>query len=264
MLRHHGAVTELGGGATGARRFGDEVHRSAGPWTESVHLLMRHARAEGVPEAPEVLGLTEQGHHERLRWVAGDEAGVDLRDDSDLIQVGDLVRRVHDALATFTAPSDAAWRLRVPGPTFVHGDISPWNVVWDQGRIVGLLDWDQAGPGRDLEDLAYAAWVWVPLEAPDSVPTHWRVRDVSLPAQQRRLRLLVDSYGASAAERSSLLSEIAYVQATTAGRVAVGAMSGDEGMNNIWWDGQRVGVFGAAMRWLSDQWEPLSDALQAR
>lgn len=256
-----GAVTDLGGGATGARRYGDEVHRSVGPWTESVHRLMRHARSQGVAEAPEVLGLDEKAHHERLRWIAGDEAGVDLREDSDLLQVGQLVRRVHDALSTFTAPADATWRLRVAGPTFIHGDISPWNVVWNRGRIVGLLDWDQAGPGRDLEDLAYAAWVWVPLEAPDAVPEHWMVRDASLAAQQRRLRLLADAYGASRKERSSLLSEIAYVQATAAGRVAVGAMSGDAGMNNIWWDGQRVGVFGAAMHWLTKSWEAFSSAL---
>ena len=215
-----------------------------------------------MPEAPEVLGVVEGGRHERLRWIAGDDAGVDLGDDPALCEVGQLVKRVHDALATFTAPRDAVWRLRLPGPTFVHGDISPWNVVWSRGRVVGLLDWDQAGPGRDLEDLAYAAWVWVPLEAPDAVPQHWRVRDASLEAQQRRLRLLADAYGASRAERAALLPEIAYVQATAAGRVAVGAMGDDAGMKNIWWGGRRVGAFGAAMDWLTRNWEPLSVALE--
>lgn len=163
-------------------------------------------------------------------------------------------------MLSFSSPG-ASWRWRSEGPTFIHGDISPWNVVWRDERIVGLLDWDQAGPGRDLEDLAYAAWVWVPLEAPEDIPGHWHVRDPSLDGQRRRLRLLAEAYGLSQDERSSLLPEIAYVQATAAGRVATGASHGDEGMRNIWWSGKRVGVFGAAMKWLGCNWAGFEEAL---
>lgn len=222
---------------------------------------MRHARSHGIVEAPEVLGFSSEGDHERLRWIPGDDVGVKLGDDDDLRSVGTLVRRVHDALASFEAPAAASWRLRIDGPTFIHGDIAPWNVVWSDGRIVGLLDWDQSGPGRDLEDLAYAAWVWVPLEVPKAVPSHWLVEDVSLQAQQHRLRVLVDAYGLDDGQRQSFLSEVAYVQATGAARIAVGAATGDSGMSNIWWEGRRVGVFGTAMTWLAENWLPLSDAV---
>ena len=252
---------ELLGGATGARRVGDEVLRPVGPWTPAVHSLMRHARTHAIAEAPVVLGLDGSGANERLGWIEGDDTGVELGSDQDLRHVARLVRRVHDALLSFRPPADPSWRGRCHGPTFVHGDISPWNVVWRQGRIVGLLDWDQAGPGRDLEDIAYASWVWVPLEAPENVPGHWRVRNPSLPAQCRRLRLLADSYGLSSDERSRFLSEIAYVQATTAGRLAVGSAQGDAGMRRIWWDGQRVGVLGSAMRWLGANWASFGRAL---
>ena len=225
---------------------------------------MRHARATGVPETPQVLGLDESAGNERLAWIPGDDTGVYLGSDDDLWRVGQLVRRVHDALLSFSPPSGASWRWRPGGPTIIHGDISPWNVVWREDRIVGLLDWDQAGPGRDLEDLAYAAWVWVPLEAPEDVPSHLRVADPSLDAQRRRLRLLAGSYGLSPDERSSFLSEIAYVQATTAGRVAIGASHGDEGLRRIWWNGARVGVFGAAMKWLGANWASFDEALMSR
>lgn len=252
---------DLFGGATGARRSGQEVLRPAGPWTPAVHAVMRHVAATGVPETPEVLGVDESGDYERLRWIPGDDNGVGVGSDDDLWQVGQLVRRVHDSLLSFSPPPDASWRLRCDGPTFIHGDISPWNVVWREDRIVGLLDWDQAGPGRDLEDLAYAAWAWVPLEAPEDVPGHWHVRDPSLGAQQARLRLLVEAFGLSSHERSLFLSEIAYVQAVTAGRVAVGSTHGDDGMRNIWWNGARVGVFGASMKWLGSNWASFDEAL---
>lgn len=208
-----------------------------------------------------VIGVDPEGTHERLVWIPGDDVGVKLGDDGDLRNVGTLVRRVHDALASFTPLSSPSWRLRVAGPAFIHGDISPWNVVWKDGRIIGLLDWDQCGPGRELEDLAYAAWVWVPLEAPDAVPSHWLIEDCSLGAQQHRLRVLVDAFGLTRAQRQSFLTEVAYVQATGVGRIAVGAATGDEGMSNIWWEGQRAGVFGAAMQWLTANWGSFTDAL---
>lgn len=104
----------------------------------------------------------------------------------------------------------------------------------DELALGGATGTDQAGPGRDLEDIAYAAWVWVPLESPDDIPGHWRVGDPSLDGQCRRLVRLTDAYGLAEEERSRFLSEVAYVQATTAGRVAVGASQGDQGMNKIW------------------------------
>lgn len=223
---------------------------------------MSHARRTGVIETPEIVGYDDAGEHEVLRWIAGDEIdGVDLGDDDRMREVGALVRRVRDSLASFAPPADAVWRLRPAGAAFVHGDLSPWNTVVRDGSIVGVLDWDQCGPGRPLEDLAYAAWVWVPLEAPDNIPAHWIVPARSLEGQKRRLRLLVDAFGLSAAERAGFISEIAYVMATAVGRVALGAMSGDDGMNNIWWDGQRVGTFGAAMTWLTDNWDEFQAAL---
>jgi hypothetical protein len=52
-----------------------------------------------------------------------------------------------------------------------------------------------------------------------------------------------------------------YVQATTAGRLAVASAQGDEGMRRIWWDGQRVDVLGSAMRWLGANWSAFGEAL---
>jgi aminoglycoside phosphotransferase (APT) family kinase protein len=55
-------------------------------------------------------------------------------------------------------------------PVLVHGDYRPGNVLYEGGRIVGLLDWEMAHLGHPAEDLAWAyrdLWSparFVPLE----------------------------------------------------------------------------------------------------
>ena len=46
--------------------------------------------------------------------------------------------------------------LRV-GTSLVHGDAGFHNTLWDEGRLVGLIDWEFAGHGNPLAD---AAWIW--------------------------------------------------------------------------------------------------------
>ena len=65
---------------------------------------------------------------------------------------------------------DGGSRARVkPAATIVHGDWAPNNVVWRDGAIVGVIDWDLARPGDPLDDLAFAAWLWAPLHHPGMI-----------------------------------------------------------------------------------------------
>jgi aminoglycoside phosphotransferase (APT) family kinase protein len=56
--------------------------------------------------------------------------------------------RIRDAL-------DAA-RPFVPanGPVLLHGDYWPGNILWQQGRLAGVIDWEDARVGDPLFDLA--------------------------------------------------------------------------------------------------------------
>ena len=83
-----------------------------------------------------------------------------------------------------------------------HNDLYRGNVVFRDGRAVGLIDFDFAHPADPLWDLAVAAWHWVPLTEGwrSDVPTH-RWPD--------RLRIFVDAYGLAPDQRHEIIECLA-------------------------------------------------------
>jgi hypothetical protein len=188
-------------------RVGDTVRRETGPWTPAVHALLRHLEAVGFDGAPRVLGIDERGR-EILSYVEGEvphewPAPAYVWEDGTMLAVGALTRRYHDACVGFVPPPGAEWRQGdATGEVICHHDIGPWNVVFRDGRPAALIDWDFAGPGTRLYELAYVAWRFAPLYAPrrtDEVGA-----DPALAA--RRLRLLCDGYGLE--RRAGLLDAV--------------------------------------------------------
>jgi hypothetical protein len=246
-------VDERLGGATGVRIVGDEVHRRTGPWTPAVQALMAHARANGVRETPEVLGFDDAGD-EVLRFVPGvNAAGAGHLGEARLQAVGELLGRLRCALRSFPAPGGRTWRPVAGGSELAHGDVAPWNLVFDGDAVAALLDWDFAGPNAPAYDVAYAAWTCVPLEP-------WS--ELTVDEVAHRLRLLVDAAGLGAEERRGLLSTIAYSQSRVTFQVAHGAVTGELGIPGIWRSGRHLGRIGPAMSWLDAHWDDLEAALR--
>lgn len=184
----------LGGNLNDAMRVGDTVRRRAGPWTPAVHALLRHLESAGF-EAPRPLGRDERGR-EILTYLEGEAHSgtfVPLPDhvmaDEHLIAAAKLLRRYHEVVTDFRPPSDARWRLIAPTPHEIvcHNDWSPWNALFRDGRLVTVLDWDLAGPGTRLWDVANGAYSWAPLS----------VEHTKRPIEEkaRRARLFLDAYG---------------------------------------------------------------------
>lgn len=158
----------LTGGNTGAAvvRVGDTVRRPAGFWSPSVDALLRHLNAVGYEGAPRTLGFDDQGRHV-LEYVEGPVAlPFEPRDHLAAVRrVGGLIRDLHDAAAEFEPPPNARWNVVIEPDAeqlIVHHDLAPWNLVSGPGRWV-FIDWDNAGPGSRLWDLAYAAHGFLPL-----------------------------------------------------------------------------------------------------
>src|SRR5688500_5483113 len=100
-----------GGGRTHVTRAGEIVYREWRPWTASVRGLLRHLRDEGFEEAPPLAGTgSDERGRETLFYVEGKFVHPAPWSDDALSSVGALVRRLHDATATFRRPVESVWQ----------------------------------------------------------------------------------------------------------------------------------------------------------
>ncbi|MGV9644506.1 aminoglycoside phosphotransferase family protein [Streptomyces sp. NPDC003514] len=211
------------GGLSTVRRVGETILRPWRVWTPAVRELLRHLEQVGFVGAPRALGDGPVDGHEVVSLLRG-EVGLypwppALLTDEGVTQLGRWLREYHDAVRDFRPSPDAVWcdpeaRWR-PGLIIRHGDLTTWNSVWADDRLVGVIDWDLAIPGHPLDDLAQLAWYSVPLRLPE------RQRKVGFGADgaplARRLRLLCDAYGADPA---GVLDALARLQRDETDRIA--------------------------------------------
>jgi len=228
---------KLGGGAINqVRRRGSTVRRPAGFWTASVHDLLRYMAAIGFP-APRPVGVDENG--EILVFIEGEQlytpGSAVFPDDDALVELGRLLRRYHDTIAGFDPPAASVWQtLPATAPAtelICHNDFAPWNVLrTPHGQLV-LIDWDLAAPGTRLWDIAYAAWVCVPLWNDDDVAARGLA---PMDARGPRLRSFCDAYGLGSAERARLLDTVGDRQLAALEQARVWAAEGRPGWRAQW------------------------------
>jgi aminoglycoside phosphotransferase (APT) family kinase protein len=174
-----------------------------------VQRLLAHLAAAGFTGAPRPHGL--DGDTELVEFLPG-EVGHDfgaplVRSDAALVAAARLLRRLHDATADFPLrPEEDVWQLPVRTPVEVvcHGDAATYNTVFRDGLPVAFIDFDTAHPGPRLWDVAYTAYRFVPLYAPDAAEG-----PVPVPEARRRLRLFADGYGLSGQELRGLGKAVA-------------------------------------------------------
>lgn len=180
-------------------RRGDTVVRRSGYWTPAVHALLRHLEEIGFPESIRVRGLDDEGNElvSYIAGVSGMGAWAKVVPETGLVEFARLVRRYHDAIAGWTPDPHLPWltehRAMRPDEIVTHGDLGPWNTVWLGDRIVGLLDWDQAGPRTAMHDVAYALEYAVPFRD-DGECLDW-LGYPEPPDRGRRMRVFADAYG---------------------------------------------------------------------
>lgn len=157
---------------------GETVRRPKSENWRFVRALLSQLRESSFEGAPRFLGTDEQGR-EILSYLPG-EVPADLDAafaDLTLEDAARLIRRFHDATAG-TPISDGY-------ETVCHGDLSPCNFVFRDGRPVGMIDFDAAAPNMRLQDLGYAVFLWLNLGTDGPSPAE----------QARRTAVFSRAYG---------------------------------------------------------------------
>jgi Phosphotransferase enzyme family len=181
-----GEIALTGGNVGGAVRVGDTVRRPAGPWTAAVHGLLDHLAAQGLSGVPRVHGYDESGR-EILDFLPG-QACEDPAPAHILTAALRWLREYHRAVASYRPRGPVRWRTSTaelgPDQIICMHDFAHYNWIADGNEFAGVIDWDMAGPGVPMDDLAFAAWQSAPLgrDAPPERAVH-------------RLRLMAEAYG---------------------------------------------------------------------
>lgn len=180
----------VGGNSTAVTRRGEAVHRTAGPWSPTVHRLLEHLHTHGITFLPRPLGYDAQGQ-EVLTHLPGTVPVYPLPayvwTPAVLATAGRQLAEVHAATRTFLTgsldvtaadeedenggsgqkvPGGLVWQqpAHTPVEVICLNDVAPYNMVFDaDGQLTGWIDVDTASPGPRVWDLAHLAYRLVPL-----------------------------------------------------------------------------------------------------
>jgi hypothetical protein len=193
----------LSGGNVNAAvvRSGNTVRREQTPHSATIHQLLLHLERKGFEGSPRFLGIDEGGR-EILSFIEGG-TGIPpaiWQSDGPPAATAMLLRRYHEAALDFQPPSGASWAFTYPDPqrheVICHNDFAPYNFVYapsDGATPLAVLDFDLAGPGPRLRDVAYAAYWLAPLSFSGGEQKEYALRDLS--EGSRRLKLFCTVYG---------------------------------------------------------------------
>src|SRR5262245_23337075 len=220
-----GAALDLGN-VGGAVRIGATVRRPIGRWTPAVHALLAHLDASGLAGVPKVLGRDARDR-EILSYLPGrsiDTMG-EIASDAVLADGVRWLRRFHDTVASFRPDPALPWRNQpgralAPGEIVCHHDAGAYNWRVQGDRVTGVVDWDMAGPGRPIEDLAFIAWNALPL-----------ARSIPIDESARRFRLMAGAYGG--VDPVEILDAVVSRMTSAGDRIEAGQRAGDPGMLNL-------------------------------
>lgn len=192
-----------GGNVSNVYRLGATVRRNLKPESSKVQKLLKHLDNKGFSYSPKFLGIDEKGR-EILSYIEGEAGNYPLKEymwsNNVLREIAKLLSLYHDAVTDFHLLDEWEPIDNTPNQIEVlcHNDFAIYNIIFNNKRPVGIIDFDVAGPGPRLWDIAYTLYTCVPL----SRFYHTEVGEVvhynSLQHADRikqRIRLFFETYG---------------------------------------------------------------------
>jgi Ser/Thr protein kinase RdoA (MazF antagonist) len=247
-------------------RVGDTVRR---PRTESfraVRALLRHLEEVGFDGAPRYLGTDGDGR-DVLSYIDGEVPlppypAWSMTDDA-LVDLAHLLRRFHEATASVDRTGISGWASDwadpLGGRVICHNDLFPENAVFRDGRVIALIDFDMAAPGRPLWDVAIAAQEWAPLSAPEARRDHPRDLD-----GVARLRRFARAYGVEPDRATQLVDLIFAERQQALAHIRSEVAAGSHTWVDHWRESRGEERAQADDAWLDQHRDALVDAIGGR
>jgi len=174
-----------GGNSNNVYKDGNTVVRNISSNSPFVHKLLHHLEIQGFVQSPRLLETNDVT--ERLSFIEGEVGNYPLKEymqsDSLLVEAAKLLRTFHDVTVNFEGVTS--------DDVVCHNDFAPYNTVYRDGHIVGIIDFDMASEGTRIWDIAYAVYRFVPLVTDIHCLEGWG----TIPDRKNRLKLFCDAYG---------------------------------------------------------------------
>lgn len=171
------AIPLLGGRTNGhVSKVDNTVHRSVSENSSFVHELLKLLEEKNYQYSPRFLSIDTQGR-EVLTFIEGEILREPFQMTIDqLSKIAHMLRDFHD--------STSGSILAGASETVCHNDIAPWNTIWHLGNPVAFIDFDEAAPGKRIDDVAYFLWTFLELGS-----------DTVVKFQASRISTLCNFYG---------------------------------------------------------------------
>ena len=186
---------------------GNMVIRPLEKWSKNIHLLMNHFYEYGIP-VPKLIKIDEK--YEYTEYINGEMIHPKKWTDDGLYEIGKLLKKLHEAAKVFYSQHTLNWKtwyLRELGKPDIcsHCDIAPWNIITKNNKIIGIVDWECAGPIDPMVELARVCWLFPQLHDDDIGKMY------DLPSPEKRgeqIKIILDAYKLSKNERKGFIEKI--------------------------------------------------------
>jgi len=193
-------------------RVGNTVRRSTRESSPTVHRLLQFLETNGFAQAPRFLGL-DRKNREILSYIEGRcEIASNVWSSKQILEsAARMLRSMHDMTANYPETEKDSWAYSYPDRSrhevICHNDFGLYNLIINQDCCSGVIDFDLAGPGPRLRDVAYAAYWLVPLSMNSIDMKPFTLADIK--NQHKRMRTFCTTYGIEF--NSQLLSMVSEV-----------------------------------------------------
>jgi hypothetical protein len=203
MSNHFNEELLVGGNVSKVYKTGHTVRRELKANSSNIHALLKHLEHKGYEHAPTYMGIDEKGR-EVLSFIEGEAGHYPAKkymwSDEVLHEIAKMLRFYHDAVSDFSFDDSWAPLDHTPqhAEVLCHNDFAIYNIIFQNEKPIGMIDFDVAAPGPRLWDMAYTLYTCVPLSRFYLAETGEKVYyDSSRDADRikNRVKLFFDSYG---------------------------------------------------------------------